>query len=954
MAQPKAIELEQVSTHNLKAISVSLPTGALTVVTGASGSGKSSLVFDTLYAEAYRRYLESLSSYARQYLTALPKPVLGAARHLPAAIAVRQGVGATSSGRSTVGTATELQGLLRVVFTHLATIICSGCGRPVQRDHEEIVARRLSREAAEKRVLIVGPLAGLAKVPAKELKPQLEAQGFTRLRTADGRLLKIAEAKAADLKGAAVVVDRLTVREGGEGRLREALALAFKVGRGRAEVMVEETGAGGSSVGQTLIFSTGLDCPGCGLTYEPPSPALLNFSHPLGACPTCQGFGAMPVLDLDRIIPDRNLTLADEGVACWNFGRFAEYFDWARESARRRGLSLSKPFKDFSEEDWQWLRMGEGKRFDGIEGFFRYLDSKKYKPHYRIHGARFRRYATCDTCQGRRLSAKALACRIGGQNLADVAALTVDQLIPWTEQLRTVAPSAPDGVGEGGEGVAEALAEAQARLTYLSRVGLGYLSLDRTSRTLSGGELQRLHMATCLGSALTATLYCLDEPSAGLHARDGARLLDVLRDLRDQGNTVVVVEHERQLIAGADHLIEIGPGAGHEGGQVVFAGPPAARPRPAAFMDSRSPDSGGFARQLAQGRVPFLTLEGASIHNLKDVSVRIPVGAVTAVCGVSGSGKTSLIQHSLYPLLCRALGQGEGGSEVAGRVGPPAVLAAVDEALLVHQSGIGRSSRSTIATYLGLMDHIRKLFASEPQARQRGLEAASFSFNSPAPRRKAKGSRTSPAATLGLGGGRCETCKGLGTVDEDLSFLGTMAVICPACNGRRFDDTVLAVTYRGKNLTDVLGMTVAEGRAFFFDQPALTRVLDLVVGMGLGYLTLSQQTSRFSGGEAQRLKLLGLLRDVKSGSAPKVLILDEPTTGLSDADVARLQVQIRQLATAGHTVIVVEHHLDVIGAADWLIEIGPDAGAAGGRLIYQGPPAGLRGQPESRTAPFLS
>ncbi|MEY4631418.1 MAG: hypothetical protein RIQ81_1538 [Pseudomonadota bacterium] len=942
----ETIKLKGVSTHNLKSIDASFPLGKLTVVTGVSGSGKSSLVFDTLYSESYRRYVESLSSFARQYLKALPKPKVENVQNLPAAIAVRQSrSGATS--RSTVGTLTEINDLLRVLFVHLSKIHCQSCGNVVEPETPPtIVAKTREAFAPGATVTIAAPLARWEKVKPKELRAQLEAQGFSRLiAPGDGELVRIGELTDAQLKALqkyAVVIDRTEIKpDAKDPRLYDAARLALRVGRGSASVF---GAAKGGSPALRLDFTDGLDC--CGVTYSQPGLALLSFNHPLGACETCQGFGYASELDWDKILPDLDASLSDAGVAPWNFGQHDGCYDWALRSAKAGRLAVArKPFRDYSAAEMNWLKTGElpgskGTDYDGIFGYFRWLDSKRYKPHYRIHAARFRKYVICPLCQGARLKRRSLACKILGLNIAEAQAMPVADFARWLADLRKTAteqgfldPKKRSRIERGMTGLVEAFDEAEARIAYLERIGVGYLTLDRASRTLSGGELQRINMARCLGSALTDTLFCLDEPSVGLHARDSQRLLDIMREMRDQGNTVVVVEHERTVIEGADQLIEVGPKAGHEGGQIVFAGP-------AKSGGGSKATSGGIAASTWEpSRAKFIELAGAATNNLKGVSIRIPVGALTAVCGVSGSGKTSLIQHTFYPMVAGILGQEVGGPSGSGSercraksVKPAPLIKAHSEILLMSQAALGRSSRSNIATYLGIFDEIRKLMASEPLAKKLGLSPGAFSFNTP--------------------GGRCETCRGLGSVTEDLSFLGEMDVICPDCQGRRFGDDVMSVQWRGKNLADILAMTVAEARAFFHDRPAIAETLGHVMAMGLGYVNLGQHTSSFSGGEAQRLKLSELLREVKSGK-PKILIFDEPTTGLSDVDVARLMEQFRALTKAGHTVIVVEHHLDVLRAADWLIEIGPDAAVAGGELVYEGIPGGIAAVERSLTRAFI-
>lgn len=908
------IELRSVGTNNLKNIDVDFPLGRLTVVTGVSGSGKSSLVFDTLYAESYRRYVESLSSFARQYLKALPKPQIREVHHLPPAIAVRQSRAGTNN-RSTVGTLTELYDVLRILFTHLSEIHCRNCGRIVEKDNGETIARKSYAELAGDSVLVLAPLKGWSGMQVKDLKLQLEAQGFSRILEA-GKVVKIAEAKFKKPEEACVVLDRMVLDVERRSRLVDSGQLALKVGRGRTEIR--------SDSGRSLEFSNTLDC--CGITYTAPTMGLFSFNHPLGACEECQGFGFSPTLDWAKIIPDKSLSLGDQGVVCWNFGEHVEYYGLALKSAAALRLNLKKkPFAEYQPEEWRWLKEGDGKAFDGITGYFRWLETKRYKAHYRIHAARFRAYVLCTTCNGARLNARALACRLGGQNIAQVCDITLAALSSWLYSLGLKSDDPMSGRDQDKLqlGVREAYEEAHARLSYLSKIGVGYLTLSRSAKTLSGGEMQRINMARCLGSALTDTLFCLDEPTVGLHARDSRNLLEIMYNMRDQGNTVVVVEHEPTIISGADHFIEIGPDAGHQGGYVVHAGSVRPAKEVAAFRSQRSCGE-------------FITLSDAFTHNLQHVNVRFPTGAVTCVCGVSGSGKTSLVQYTLYPLLAQVLGQNTDKDNPdrakAGGVGPLPIIQNHAEVMQVSQSALGRSSRSNIATYLGVMDEIRKLLAATEESKLRKLMPGSFSFNT--------------------AGGRCETCSGMGTVVEDLSFLGEMAVTCPTCQGKRFKDEVLAITWRGKNLTEILDLTVSEARTFFYDRPQMVKTLDTVMGMGLGYVTLGQSTSSFSGGEAQRLKLVEIVRDASSGK-PSILIFDEPSTGLSEKDVLSLTMQLHKLADLGHTIIVVEHNLSILRSCDWLIEIGPEAGDRGGQLLYEGPPQGIHAVRSSPTAEFM-
>jgi len=909
------VYLQNVATNNLKNIDVRFPLGALTVVTGQSGAGKSSLVFDTLYGEAYRRYVENLSSFARQYLKVLPKPKVESIRNLPAAIAVRQARSGAAS-RSTVGTLTELNDILRTIFSRNSRIYCLKCGRLVERETGESVARKILETPEFKqdgtRILILAPLRLWTGVKARDLKSQLEGQGFSRL-FSEGQVKRLDEVVAAKLSAAAIVIDRILVKPGCEKRLAEASALGMKAGRGFVDVLSE------NKEGQPLEFSAGLEC--CGVEYFEPSLALFSFNHPLGACAKCQGFGAATELNWQKIFPDLNSSLAEAGVAPWNFGRHDECYESAAKSAHSlKWVITEKKFLDYSPAEWDWLKYGKGSEtnFDGIVGYFTWLDSKRYKPHYRIHAARFRSYVTCPDCGGARLVPQALACRISGKNISEVSCYSIDVINQWLKEQQEASLT----------GVDEALEEGFSRLGYLSKIGVGYLGLDRLSRTLSGGELQRINMARCLGSALTETLYCLDEPTAGLHPRDSANLLEVLMEMRDGGNTVVVVEHEQSIISAADWLIEVGPKAGHEGGYLEYAGAPLGRLK---YIS----DSGEIKRNDFSSN--FIEMRDVCTHNLKLVTVKFPVGALTAVCGVSGSGKTSLIQHSLYPLMSAVLGEQERETslppQLAGvSLGPASLIRGHGQVLLMSQGALGRSSRSNIATYLGIMDELRKMLAGVPEAKQLGLTAGSFSFNTP--------------------GGRCETCRGMGVVLEDLSFLGEMEVICPDCSGRRFGDDVLSVRYKNKNLTEILAMTASEARIFFFDRPSMNRIFDAVNDLGLGYVSLNQSTSSFSGGEAQRLKLVHVVLGIGK-EKPSFLIFDEPTSGLSNADVARLMRHLRLLTSAGHTVVVVEHHLDVLRNADWLIEVGPEAAERGGEIVYQGAPEGLSGINRSVTRPHL-
>ena len=914
------IELIGVQTNNLKNINLRIPLKKISVVTGVSGSGKSSLVFDTLYVESYRRYVESLSSYARQFLKAMPKPPIQDVRNLPPAIAVRQ----TRSGannRSTVGTMTETMDLLRIIFAHASQIFCKKCGKIVEKDTPESIGRKiLIQYELPVKVNLLAPLGGYLEMNPKDLFRHLQSQGFAKLWLA-GKIVPLEDIKVEKLTDYEVLIDRFEISKKNFSRIVEAAAVALKIGHGRVKFAVDD--------GSTSNFSNTLEC--CGISYHQPTIELFSFNHPLGACANCQGFGQASLLDWEKIIPDESKSLAEKGVACWNFGQHEGMYDDALKELRKTFKStalMSKPFQKYTATETKWLREGDSQgTFSGVVGYFKWLDTHRYKPHYRIHAARFRKYELCAVCHGDRLNDISLACRIHKLSIAEVGRLTIRDLKEWCGKSLNDLESHQTDLSLG---LAEASEELDSRLNYLNKMGLSYLSLGRSAKTLSGGELQRIYMSRCLGSALTDTLYCLDEPTSGLHARDSENILTVIKELRDQGNTIVTVEHERTIIRGADHLIEIGPRAGAHGGNITFDGP--ADSKNTKFEPAISFAPAGRKRDLKN----LLKLTGAKTHNLKNVSVEFPVAAVIGICGVSGSGKTSLIQHTLYPALVEKMGleidTKRSEIPIYDQLGPASVLKKFHDTMLVSQARIGRSSRSNIATYLGIFDSVRKIFSQTPEAQAHRLTPGSFSFNT--------------------SGGRCETCKGLGTVAEDLSFLGEIHVICPTCEGKRFEQKVLDVRYKSKNLLEVLALTVDEARSFFYEQVDIVSILETVIELGLGYLTLGQNTSSFSGGEAQRLKMVELLDTSKKAQA-SFLIFDEPTTGLSDSDVKNLVLQLHKLADHGHTVIVVEHHLDLLKSCDWLIEIGPESAEEGGECLYEGPPDGLRDIKKSQTARYL-
>jgi len=907
-----AILIDGARTHNLKNVRVVVPHAALTVVTGVSGSGKSSLAFDTLYAEGQRRYVESMSTYARQFLERMQRPDVDSVEGVPPAIAIEQR-NTVRNARSTVGTVTEISDYLRLLFARVGEVHCPDCDAPVARDTASQAADALLKRIGGARVTVVAP-ARIERGDASTRLEELVKNGYRRL-FLDGKSIDADEVDADRLRPMRVVpmvIDRLRVERDERARLCEALQSAFAVGDGHAEVHAE-------GVAEPLRFDEGYNCSKCGRALRAPTPALFSFNSPLGACEGCQGFGRVIGIDLDKVIPNAKKTLREGAIALFQTKSNAEcQDDLVRIATRKHTTRLDVPWQDLDGKEQRWVldgdpdyRPGGWKRgqWYGVRGLWKYLETKKYKMHVRVLLSRYRGYDACTDCDGTRLRPEARAVRVAGQSIADLEALPVDELGPllrelgpaWTAQQRATAQPV--------------LVEIESRLGYLDEVGLGYLTLGRQARTLSGGEAQRIALASALGARLTATLYVLDEPSIGLHPRDSYRLVKVLRKLTGRGNTVVVVEHDPEIMREADHVIDLGPGAGARGGQVVFAGSYAELLRDrdsitGAFLRAREHKSGPIAATETSGAV--VRIEGARAHNLKDVEVALPVGRFTCVTGVSGSGKSSLIVDVLYGQALRQRGQPVDSVGACTRV---VGLDGFADVVLVDQSPLGRSSRSNPATYLKAMDELRQRFARTADAERLGLSAGAFSFN--------------------VAGGRCEPCQGQGTVTLEMHFLADVTVECDACNGRRFGEKVLGVRWRGLSVLDCLGLTVAETLERFSDDEKLCRRLQPFADVGLGYLTLGQSTATLSGGESQRLKLAAHLH---AGAGPTLFLLDEPTTGLHGRDVEVLLGALARLLEAGHTVVAIEHNLDFIRRADWLIDLGPEGGEAGGRLVAAGSP----------------
>ena len=936
------IELRGVRVHNLKDVDVTIPGGTLTVVTGVSGSGKSSLAFDTLYAEGQRRYVESLSTYARQFLERMDRPDVDSVDGIPPAVAIRQAALA-AGGRSTVGTVTEIQDYLRLLWARIGRTVCLNCHRPVEDDSVERILTRLlgpapggedragagvgvdDRPAA--RLLVCFPLdlrAARKTVRLPELVEHLRSNGFARVRVG-GETLTLEELTPRRVGRAArltVVVDRLSARPNSRGRLAEAIETAYRFGHGRCLVIRETPDE--PSAAEELSFSAGLHCAACDRSYRHPAPSFFSFNSPLGACPSCQGFGRSIELDMGLVVPDRGKTLAEHPVEPWNFKAYSGAWKDLTKAARKRRIPLDVPWDEMDPDHRRWVEEGDDD-FYGIGGFFRWLESKTYKVHVRVFLSRFRAYRTCAACAGARLRPEALAVQVGGRDIAVAAALTTAEARAFFDTL-SLTPMEE-------EIARPILVELRRRLGYLVDVGLPYLTLDRLSRTLSGGEAQRIHLASALGSGLVGVLYVLDEPSIGLHARDNERLIGILKSLRDLGNTVVVVEHDPAIVRASDHVLDVGPGAGERGGRVVAVGSPAEVSATEASLTGRylsgwkTVPAPGRRRRNMKGRV--LVLEGARANNLLNLTVEFPLGVLCCVSGVSGSGKSSLVNDTLVPALRRAKG------ETVREAGPHDRLRGaefLDGVVAVDQSPIGRTPRSNPVTYIGAFGEVRAAFAALRDARARGLTAGDFSFNRP--------------------GGRCEVCRGEGSVTAEMHFLADVTLACEACGGRRYTDATLGVRLHGRSIADVLEMTVREARWFFRDRTGLVRKLDTLVDAGLGYLRLGQPAPTLSGGEAQRLKLAEAVARGTRGST--LYVFDEPTTGLHLDDVATLLGCFRRLLDRGHSVLVVEHHLEVLRAADWIVDLGPEAAGEGGRVVAAGPPEAIAAEPASLTGRFLA
>jgi excinuclease ABC subunit A len=916
-----AIRIVNARQHNLRGISAELPHRALTVITGPSGSGKSTLAFDTIYAEGQRRYIESLSTYAKQFLERMPKPLVDRLEGLAPAVAIEQR-NPTVSSRSTVGTATEIYDYLRLLWARIGLSYCRACGAPVRRDTPQSATDDVMA-AVSGPVQICFPLPPVARLAHEAVVENLRALGFVRV-LADSVAYRLDELPAGlDLtrvQELLVVVDRLTAGPAAAGRLSEAVGTAFQEGDGVALALAD---------GRRLRFTRFPACSVCDTPAATVTPALFSFNNPRGACSCCNGFGAVLEYDESLIVPDPALSLADGAIDPWTKPRYETRRRMLLDFARSLGADPDKPWQKLKASHRRELLYGRKGRYVGIFPFLKDLEEKRYKQYIRVFLRQYQLAKTCGACGGSRLNPDALAVRIGDETIASVAARSIEGIRAWLEGL-VLTPFERE--------VAQLiLDQLAARLSFLCDVGLGYLSLDRQTRTLSGGEAQRISLSNALGSHLVDTLYVLDEPSIGLHPRDTDRLLGLLRRLRDAGNTVLVVEHDLAAIRQADFMLELGPGAGERGGQVVHAGPVA---------DARNTLTGQYLTGEKRIAVPslrrvagpqWLRVRGATLHNLKGVDVDIPLGTLTAVTGVSGSGKSTLLHDVIYRHLEARLRGGHSAKshlgEAVGEIESLSGSELLQDVLLIDQSPIGRSPRSNPITYIKAFDEIRELFAAQPLARQRKYSAATFSFN--------------------LAGGRCDACEGAGHVQVEMVFLADVFVPCEVCGGTRYRRDVLDVRIQGHSIHDVLQWTVEEAIVRFRHQAKLGAALWHLQQVGLGYLRLGQPATTLSGGEAQRLKIARELAQAGKREGRKLYILDEPTTGLHLDDVRVLIQVLDRLVDAGHTVVVIEHHPDVIKRADWVVDLGPEAGDAGGWVVAQGTPEEVATVEGSHTGSYL-
>ncbi|HEV3207131.1 MAG TPA: excinuclease ABC subunit UvrA [Terriglobales bacterium] len=968
--------------HNLKNVDFDIPHNSLTVVTGVSGSGKSSLAFDTIYAEGQRRYVESLSAYARQFLERIEKPDADVIDGIAPAVAIRQ-KNTTRNPRSTVGTATEIYDYLRLLFARIGRTYCLQCGQEVRRDTVDEAAEAVLRLGEGTRLNALFPLLPFTSLTAggteaveskkrgsvsssrssssrsqktrsREAQPgpalndqlknrlsDLRQRGFNRLYQ-NGRIFEFSTPESlldADFgQSVFLLVDRLVVAPDARARIVDAIEIGYR----EAGEIIFETVPRDDQPAQRTRFSHRFECKHCNLRYEEPEPRLFSFNNPYGACPRCQGFGNTIDFDLDLVIPDPSKTLNEGAIEPWTKPKYRTFYTEFKRHARQLNVPLDVPWAELDPEQRRKVIEGEAK-FPGVRGFFNYLERKKYKLHVRVFLSRYRGYSICSTCGGARLRVEAQQVKINGRNICQVCSMTVEEASRFFADVT---------LSDQESAIAEKLLqEIHERLQFLLDVGLEYLTLDRMASTLSGGEAQRIQLATSLGSRLVGTLYVLDEPSIGLHSRDTHRLIKILHDLRDLGNTILVVEHDPDVMRASDRILDLGPGAGESGGQVIAAGTYDQILKTPGSLTGRYLSNELRIQLPSARRKPGsrqIRIIGARAHNLKNIDLVLPLGMLVAITGVSGSGKSTLLHDVLYRALSSAKQQTNGvpaptpgWSELEG-------AELIDDVILVDQSPIGRTPRSNPVTYIKAFDGIRDLFASLPESKKRGFSAGHFSFNIP--------------------GGRCETCQGDGTVTVEMQFLADVELICEECKGARYKPQVLEVKYRGKNIHDVLNLTVKEALQFLAGVPKVVEKLRVLDEVGLGYLRLGQSATTLSGGEAQRMKLAAHLQPASSREIGRpsnstdrarrrnrtLYIFDEPTTGLHFDDVSKLLSAFRRLIDAGGSILVIEHNLEVIKTADWVIDLGPEGGERGGYVVGAGPPEAIAKLPNSYTGKFLA
>ena len=972
MAKPVDIEnlsskeyilIKGARVHNLKNLDIAIPRNKLVVITGLSGSGKSSLAFDTLYAEGQRRYVESLSSYARQFLGRIDKPEVDYIKGISPAVAIEQKVN-TRNPRSTVGTSTEIYDYLKLLYARIGKTFSPVSGRLVKRDTVTDVVTYVNKLPEETKILVLAPLK---RQLDKSLKKQLELlaqQGFTRIQYQEKihKIDEFIETKFSEKLPISIVIDRITVRpddEDNENRISDSVQTAFYEGEGDCMIQIVSEDALSSGkkleIAETVtksksakLKSKSADAPAAleknnglisfsnrfeldNMTFEEPSVHFFSFNNPVGACKNCEGFGNVMGIDEDLVIPNKNLSVFEDAIVCWKGEKMSEWKDILIRHAHKFDFPVHRPYYDLSAKEKKLLWTGN-KYFEGLNAFFQYVESQVYKIQYRVMLSRYRGKTVCPECHGTRLRKDASYVKVADKSITDIVLMPVKEALVF---YKNISLSTYDT-----EISKRILLEITNRLQFLDDVGLGYLTLNRLSNTLSGGESQRINLATSLGSSLVGSMYILDEPSIGLHSRDTARLINVLTSLRNIGNSVIVVEHDEEIMQAADQLIDIGPLAGTHGGKLVFQG---------THTDLEAETESLTARYLTKKEqipVPstrrkwtrFIELEGARENNLKDVDVKFPLNILTVVTGVSGSGKTSLVKRILYPALKKIHG---GFGEQTGsfkRLGGD--INAISAVEMVDQNPIGKSSRSNPVTYVKAYDDIRTLYADQPLAKNRGYKPSHFSFN--------------------VEGGRCEVCEGEGEVQIEMQFMADIHLVCEACNGKRFKQDILEITYNEKSISDVLDMTVEEAILFFSSserasntEKKIVQKLKPLQDVGLGYVHLGQSSSTLSGGEAQRIKLASFLGLGQNSVTPTLFIFDEPTTGLHFHDISKLLFAFNALIKQGHSLIIIEHNAEIIKSADWIIDLGPEGGNAGGTIVFEGIPENLVKEKKSYTGLYL-